>query len=130
MFKLLGALVESAGIGGGSSSGNGIFSLDGIKGTDYEYLTGIVTFLNEIIVPLTVVLAISAAIMAVVFGTLIIKAEDAEKQKEMKKRLIGLMITVVTVTVVVWVFGFVISNFGTIMNAIRDAFNGATGAGG
>ena len=48
----------------------------------------------------------------------------------MKKRLIGLMITVVTVTVVVWVFGFVISNFGTIMNAIRDAFNGATGAGG
>ena len=58
--------------------------------------------------------------MAVVIGIMIAKAEEADKAKEMKKRLLGLMVTVVCVTLFVWVFAYIISNFGTIMNFIRN----------
>ena len=97
-----------------------IFSTDGLG--EYQYLEPVVRFMNNIIVPATVVLAVAAAIMIVVFAWLIIKAEDGEKAKEMKKRMIGLMITFITITILIWLFGLVISNFGTIMTSIRSVF--------
>ena len=102
MQNFLGAIFSSANLG------------------EYDYLKPIVDFLDGIIIPFTVVLAVSAAVMALVFGILIAKSEDGEKAKEMKKRLWGLMIAVIVITIVIWVFGFVISNFATIMNFFRN----------
>ena len=102
MFSMLGAIFNSGGL------------------CEYQYLEPIVRFLDGIIIPFTVVLAIAAAVMILVFAILIAKAEDAERSKEMKRRLIGLMVTVVIVVIVVWVFGYIISNFGTIMDFFRN----------
>ena len=87
---------------------------------DYEYLKAIVDFLDKIIIPLTVVLAVSAALMALVIGIMMAKAESSDKFAEMKKRLIGLIVSVVVIVLLIWVFGYVMSNFATIMNFIRN----------
>ena len=55
---------------------------------------------------------------------MIMKAESAEKATEMKKRLWGLIITVVIVIVAVWLLGWLLSNFNTIMTAIRSMGSG------
>ena len=97
---------------------NAIFS--GANLGEYSYLKYIVEFLDGIIIPFTVVLVSAAAVMTIVFTILIMKAEDGEKAKEMKKRLIGLLLTVVIVTFVVWIFALVLSNFKTIMDFFRN----------
>ena len=95
----------------------GIFNTSGLG--EYSYLAPIVNFLDGIIIPLTVVLAVAAAVMIIVFAILIAKAEEADRAKEMKKRMIGMMVAFIVITIMVWLFGYVISNFGTIMNFIR-----------
>lgn len=97
-----------------------IFQTSGLG--DYKYLEGIVNFLDIIVVPLTIILAAGAAIMSIIIGVAIAKAESSDKAQEMKKRLIGLVITCIVVTVLVWVLGYVLANFGTIMDFIKTAF--------
>ena len=109
MFNLIGA-------------GNTIFKKNGLG--DYQYLEGIVDFLDMIVVPLTVILFISAAIMAIIIGVAIAKADSGDKAQEMKKRLIGLIITCFVVTALIWLLGAILSNYGTIMDFIRNVFTG------
>ena len=105
MIDLLGTVFSSANLG------------------DYQYLKPIVDFLDGIIIPFTVVMAVSAALMAIVIGIMIAKAEDGDKAREMKKRLVGLMVTVVIVVVLIWGLGFLLSQFGVIMGFIRGLFS-------
>lgn len=108
-FNNLGAIFSSASLG------------------DYQYLKSIVDFLDMIVIPLTITLVVSAALFSVVLAFLIIKAESAEKADEMKRRLFGLLIAVVIVTIIVWVFGYVLSNFAEIMKAVRGLGEGIAG---
>ena len=107
-INLIGAIFSSANLG------------------DYEYLKSIVDFLDMIIIPLTVTLSVAAAIFAVCLAFMIIKAESAEKAEEMKKRLWGIIIAAITIIALVWIFGIVLSNFSTIMSAIREMGSGLT----
>lgn len=93
---------------------------------DYDYLKSIVDFLDEIVIPTTIVLSIAAAVFSACIAFMIIKAESAEKAEEMKKRLFGIIITFVVVIVVVWILGLVLSNFSTIMETIRNIGSGLT----
>lgn len=99
-----------------------IFSPDGLG--QYQYLATIVEFLNEAIIPFTITLTVAAAVFAIVLAFMIMKAESAEKATEMKKRLWGLIITVVIVIAAVWLLGWLLSNFNTIMTAIRSMGSG------
>ncbi len=95
---------------------------------DYQYLKSIVDFLDMIIIPLTVTLSVAGAVFAVVIAFMIIKAESADRADEMKRRLLGLIITVITVTAVVWIFGLFLSNFSSIMKVIRGLGEGIAGS--
>lgn len=112
MFNLLGKMFDSAKLGG-----------------DYKYLAGIVDFLDLIVIPVTVTLAVAAGLMGVIITVALAKAETPEKIAEMKKRLMGLFITVIVVIVLIWVLGFVLSNFKTIADGFRDVFNFTKGSG-
>jgi len=94
-----------------------------LKG-EYEYLNSIIKFLNNITFPVTVVLAVGAAVFGVVLAFLIIKAESAEKAQELKKRMWGLIISFIVLVACVWLLGFVLSNFDTIMSTIRSIGSG------
>ena len=112
MFNLLGKIFDSSKLSG-----------------DYDYLTGVVDFLDRIVVPLTVILLVGAAIMAICIGVVIAKAESSDKAAEMKKRLWGLMITVVVVIALTWVLGFILSNYETVIGSLRDFFDFGKGRG-
>ena len=91
---------------------------------DYQYLATIVNFMNEAIIPISVTLVIATALFSIVLAFMIMKAESAEKADEMKKRLFHLMITVVCIVIAIWLLTWLLSNFGTIMNAIRGMGSG------
>ena len=86
----------------------------------YQYLSTVVDFLNEAIIPFTITLTVAASVFAIVLGFLIMKAESADKATEMKKRLWGLIWTVVIVIASVWLLGWLLSKFNVIMSAIRS----------
>ena len=108
---------------------NAIFNAGALDGTDYAYLKPIVEFLNKLVVPLTITLLVGAAILAICIGVAIAKADSSDKSAEMKKRLWGLMITVVVVVVLCWVLGYILSNYATIMAWFKTAFNFSAGRG-
>ena len=105
MFSQLGTIFSTANLG------------------EYAYLSGIVTFLDGIVIPATVTLLAAAAIMIIVIAVALAKADSPDKAEEMKKRLIGLMVTVLVVIFLIWTLGYVLSNFSTIMNTFRSIFN-------
>ena len=92
----------------------------------YQYLHSIVTFLDGIVVPLTIVLLAAAAIMAIIIGVALAKADSGDKAQEMKKRLVGLIVTCFIVIALVWLLGFILSRYGEIMDFIRGVFSGDT----
>ena len=106
MFNLLGKIFDSSTLAG-----------------DYEYLTSIVDFLDKLVIPLTVTLLVAAAVMSIIIGVAIAKADSSDKSQEMKKRLWGLMITVIVVIALTWLLGYILSNYPTIMNTLRGVFN-------
>lgn len=108
-FNVLGTIFSSANLG------------------EYQYLATIVNFLDQAIIPFTVVLLVATAIFAVCLAFAMIKAETGEKQQEHKKRLIGLVVTVLIITVSIWLLGFFLANFADIMGAIRGMGAGITG---
>lgn len=111
MYNMFGAIFSSASLG------------------EYEYLKPVVEFLDMIVIPLTAILMVGAAILAICIGVGVAKADSSEKSNEMKKRLWGLMITVFVVIVLVWVLGLVLSNYATIMDYFRSTFNFGAGRG-
>ena len=91
---------------------------------DYQYLEGVINFLNDAAIPVTITLLAGAAVFAVCIAFAIMKADNAEKSDEMKKRLIGLIVTVIIIVAMVWILGFVLSNFNVIMSTIRSMGSG------
>jgi len=94
-----------------------IFPTDGLG--EYAFLSTIVNFLNDAIMPFTITLICAAAVFAICIAFAIMKAESGEKANDMKKRLMGLFFTIITIVVAVWILGFILSNYATIINAIR-----------
>ena len=108
---------------------NSIFNASNLNGSDYEYLVPIVEFLDGLVVPLTVILLVGAAILAICIGVAIAKADSSDKSAEMKKRLRGLMITVVVVIALTWLLGYVLSNYPTIIGSLKSVFDFSAGRG-
>ena len=86
----------------------------------YAYLKGVIDFLNNAVVPITITLSVAAGIFAAILGFMIVKAETADRADELKKRMWGLIWTVVIVIAFCWLLGFVLSNFNNIMTTIRS----------
>ena len=102
MFSLLG-------------EGAGIFTYSG----KYKFLEGILTFMDNAILPLTLSLVVLTAVFSLVLVFMIIKAETADRAEEHKKRLRGLLITVVIVIAFTWAFTWLLANLDAIISAVR-----------
>ena len=53
----------------------------------------------------------------------IMEIQAALEELEMKKRLKGLFVSVIVITILIWVLGYVLSNFATIMGTLSGIFN-------
>lgn len=70
-------------------------------GTTYAWLNGILKVLNDVLVPILIVVGAVGTIYAIYLGVMMAKAENAEKREESKKRIINAIIALAVVVVLV-----------------------------
>lgn len=83
----------------------------------------IAKFLNIYIVPFTITLAVAGALMAIFVAAAMIREDDAGKARDYKKKLIGMISTVVIVISLVWVLGFLITSWPDIQKTFESVIN-------
>lgn len=79
----------------------GIFEVD-ITGKGFDWLQPIVNFLDDLIVPITIILAVAGAIWVIILGVQLARAESADKAQEAKKRLINVAVAIVAIIIFIW----------------------------
>ncbi len=91
----------------------GIFNPDKTKFSNFDWLYPIAKFLDDVFIPVVIVVAIAGAIWVVVLGVNLARAESADKAQEAKKRLINVVVAIVAVIILVFLLAFFASNVGT-----------------
>ncbi len=82
-------------------------------GTGLSWLKAIANFLDDLIIPVTIVVAVVGAIWIIILGVGLARAESADKATEAKKRLINVAVALVSVLVLIWLLTFFAANAGT-----------------
>ncbi len=67
-----------------------------------QWLKPIVEVLDDLIIPITIIVAIAGAIWVIILGVKLARAETADKAQEAKKALINVAIAIVASLVVIW----------------------------
>lgn len=80
----------------------------------YQWLKPIVTFIDGLIVPFTIVALAVGAIWVVILGIKLARADSADQAQEAKKALIRVAIAFVATIAAVWIIGFLASQIPTI----------------
>ena len=70
---------------------------DALRGTEYEWLIEVFNGLTNFLVPLLIATATAGMIYAVYLGVNLIRAEEAGKREEAKKRLIWAVVGIVVI---------------------------------
>ena len=86
----------------------GIFSPDKtvFENAGMGWLYPIATFLNNLLIPLIIIVLIAGAAWVIVLGVGLAKAEDTGKAQEAKKKLINVVVALVSVIVLIFLLTF------------------------
>lgn len=74
-----------------------------------DFLQPIVDVLNVITIPVVTLLATGGSIYAIVLAVNMAKSDSAEKREASKKRIIGVLITMVSLIVLMFILKFVLA---------------------
>ena len=77
----------------------GIFN---VQLSEYTWLQPIVNFLDSLIIPITIILAVAGATWVIILGVQLARAESADKAQEAKKRLINVAVAIVAIIIFIW----------------------------
>ena len=91
----------------------GIFNPDKASFSNFDWLYPIAKFLDDVFIPVIIIVAVAGAIWVVVLGVNLARAESADKATEAKKRLINVVVAIVAVIILVFLLAFFASNVGT-----------------
>lgn len=88
----------------------------------FSWLAPIVSFLDQLLIPITIIVAVAGAIWVIILGVQLAKAESADKAQEAKKRLINVAVAMVAIIILIWLLTWFAANIGTIFEtkAISD----------
>ena len=78
-------------------------AIEKIGNTNLKWIVPVLNFLDSIIVPITIIVAIAGAIWVIWLGIKLAKAEDAENQKKARKNLINVVVAILVSLIVFWV---------------------------
>lgn len=85
--------------------------------TEYTWLQPIVNFLDGLLIPLTIILAVAGAIWVIILGVGLARAESADKATEAKKKLINVAVAIVAIIVFIWLLTWFAANVQTIFGS-------------
>lgn len=91
----------------------GIFNPSSDSFSKFSWLYPIAKFLDDVFIPVIIIVAVAGAIWVVVLGVNLARAESADKATEAKKRLINVVVAIVAVIILVFLLAFFASNVGT-----------------
>ena len=81
-----------------------------------SWLKPIVAVLDQLIIPITIVVAIAGAIWIIILGVKLARAETADKAKEAKGALIRVAVAIVASLVLIWLLTWFAANITTLFN--------------
>lgn len=87
---------------------------------DLSFLQPIVDALNVITIPVVALLATAGTIYSIVLAVNMAKADSAEKRTAAKKRIIGVIITMISVIVLLFLLKYILSNLDTWVNGATN----------
>lgn len=91
----------------------GIFNPSADSFSNFAWLYPIAKFLDDVFIPIIIIVAVAGAIWVIVLGVNLARAESADKAQEAKKRLINVVVAIVAVIILVFLLAFFASNVGT-----------------
>ena len=91
----------------------GVFDTSKITGS-FAWLKPIADFLDNLLVPLTIIVAVAGAIWVIILGVGLARAESADKATEAKKRLINVAVAMLAVIIFIWLLTWFAANISTI----------------
>ena len=77
---------------------------------DFAWLNGIVKFLDSLLIPITIIVAVAGAIWVIFLGVNLARAESADKAQEAKKRLINVAVAIICVIIFIWLLTWFAAN--------------------
>ena len=80
------------------------------EGTSFSWLKPIATFLDNLLIPFIIIVLIAGAAWVIVLGVNLAKAEDTGKAQEAKKKLINVVIALVSIIVLIFLLTFLAAN--------------------
>lgn len=98
-------------------------SSDKMPGWIKNIIVPILKVLDQLLIPVIIMLGVAGAIYGVVLGVQYSKAESADKRDEAKKRLINAVIGVVIMLVVLIGMKIFVANAGDIFNWVDNSSN-------
>lgn len=81
-----------------------------------EFLEPIVDALNVITIPVVALLATAGTIYSIILAVNMAKADSAEKRQAAKKRITGVLITMVSVIALLFLLKFILGNLDVWVN--------------
>ena len=103
-----------------------IFNVQESSFANYSWLLPIVKFLESLLIPITIILAVAGAIWVIVLGVQLARAESADKASEAKKRLINVAVAIVAIIVFIWLLSWFASQVPTIFGTEKNPLGGTT----
>ena len=83
-------------------------------GTAFSWLGPIAKFLDDALIPVVIIVGALGAIWIVILGVNLARAESSDKATEAKKRLINVIIAILSVIVLVFLLAFFVSKVPTL----------------
>ena len=113
----------TGGATGAATSSGGIFNITEAYFTNsgFKWLLPIAKFLNNALIPIIIIVAILGAIWIIWLGVQLAKAEDSGKATEQKKRLLNVVIALISVIVFVFLLTFVATQLPSWVSGKGDS---------
>ena len=94
------------------------------EGSPYAFLNPILTFIEDAMIPIIIILLAVGAIYAIILGVNMARAESAEKRDEAKKRILNFIIGIAVVVVLLVIIYVLAANIESIVGIAEDASGG------
>ncbi len=92
------------------------------KKNKMDWLAPIAKFLDDLLVPVIIIVGALGAVWIIILGVNLARAESSDKAAEAKKRLINVIIAILSVIILVFLLAFFVNKAPTLFTSDSNVF--------